>query len=178
MGEIARRYFIMNAFDGVLAILGLIAGTHIAGNVNPKIVLGSGLGLSLTISISGFSGAYIVERAERSRKLREIKKALFIDVDETLLDKATNLSVILIAFINAAAPLVTSILALAPYILASFNIITLMQAFTFSLLVILVMLFTLGYYLGRITGRSPLKYGLITLIIGLVVGFLVMILTG
>ncbi len=171
----------MNAFDGVLATFGLITGAHITGNVNPKVVLGSGLGLALAMSISGFSGAYIVERVERGQKLREIKKALFMNIDKTILDKAMNFSVVLIAFISAAAPLMTSLLALVPYVLAVSNIITLIQAFTYSLLVILVILFTLGYYMGRIIGKSPLKYGLITsiigLIIGLVVSFLAMILT-
>lgn len=176
LDEVARRYFVMNAFDGVLAVLGLIAGAHISGNANPRIVLGSGLGLALAMSISGFSGAYIAEKAERSRQLREIEKALFIDIDGTMLDKAMNLSVVLTAFINAIAPLITSMLALVPYALAISNIITLMEAFTLSLLVISLMLFTLGYYLGRVIGRTPLRYGLITLIIGLAVGFLVMIL--
>jgi predicted membrane protein (TIGR00267 family) len=177
LGEVARRYFVMNAFDGVLAILGLIAGAHISGNANPRVVLGSGLGLSLAMSISGFLGAYIAEKAERNRQLREIKKALFIDVNGTVLDKAMNLSVVLVALINAMAPLVTSMLALAPYVLAMSNIITLMEAFTLSLLVISLMLFTLGYFLGRVIGKTPLRYGLIILVIGLAVGFLVMILT-
>jgi predicted membrane protein (TIGR00267 family) len=177
LGEVARRYFVMNAFDGVLAILGLIAGAHISGNANPRVVLGSGLGLSLAMSISGFSGAYIAEKAERNRQLREIEKALFIDVNGTVLDKAMNLSVVLVALINATAPLVTSMLALAPYVLAMSNIITLMEAFTLSLLVISLMLFTLGYFLGRVIGKTPLRYGLIILVIGLAVGFLVMILT-
>lgn len=177
LGEIARRYFVMNAFDGALSMLGLIAGAHIAGNVNPKIILGSGLGLALAMSISGFSGAYIAEKAERSRQLREIEKALFMDIDKTLLGKAMNVSIVLIAFINAVAPLIMSILALVPYIMATCGIITLAQALTFSLAVILLMMFTLGYYLGRITGKAPLKYGLITLLIGLLVGILIVALT-
>lgn len=177
LDEIARRYFVMNAFDGALAMLGLIAGAHIAGNINPRIILGSGLGLALATSISGFSGAYIAEKAERSRQLREIEKVLFMDIDNTLLGKAMSLSVVLIAFINATASLITSILALVPYILATCGIITLMQALTSSLAVILLMMFTLGYYIGRITGKAPLKYGLITLLIGLLVGLLIVALT-
>ena len=30
VGEISRRYFVMNAFDGALTMLGVIIGAHIA----------------------------------------------------------------------------------------------------------------------------------------------------
>ena len=33
--EIARRYFVMNAFDGCLTILGIIVGAYVAGVLMP-----------------------------------------------------------------------------------------------------------------------------------------------
>jgi len=51
--EIARRYFVMNAFDGVLTIIGMLMGNLAAGVTNPNIVITTGLSTSIAMSISG-----------------------------------------------------------------------------------------------------------------------------
>ena len=42
-GEIARRYFAMNAFDGVLTMIGVLMGNLSAGVNAPQIVVTTGL---------------------------------------------------------------------------------------------------------------------------------------
>ncbi len=41
--EIARRYFAMNTFDGVLTIIGMLMGNMSAGIANANIVVATGL---------------------------------------------------------------------------------------------------------------------------------------
>ena len=63
--EIARRYFAMNAFDGVLTIIGVLMGNLVAGVSSAQIVLSTGLTTSGAMGISGLWGAYLTESAER-----------------------------------------------------------------------------------------------------------------
>ena len=74
---IARRYFVMNAFDGALTILGVIVGAFMAREVDPRVIMGAGVGASLAMGISGAWGAYMAERAERRRSLKELENQMF-----------------------------------------------------------------------------------------------------
>ncbi|MHA1109728.1 MAG: VIT1/CCC1 transporter family protein [Promethearchaeota archaeon] len=84
LGQIIRRYFVMNAFDGVLTSLGLIisnfalfiAGT--AGNVTSQSILITGYATTIAIGISGLTGAYLTETAELRRSNLEIKEAMAV----------------------------------------------------------------------------------------------------
>ena len=49
VGEIARRYFVMNAFDGVLTIIGMLMGNMAAGVTNANIVITTGLSTSIAM---------------------------------------------------------------------------------------------------------------------------------
>ena len=39
VGDITRRYFVMNAFDGALTMLGVVIGAYVAGILNPAPIL-------------------------------------------------------------------------------------------------------------------------------------------
>ena len=53
IAEIARRYFAMNAFDGVLTMIGVLMGNWMAGVDDARIVLSTGLATSVAMGISG-----------------------------------------------------------------------------------------------------------------------------
>jgi len=80
VGDLSRRYFVMNAFDGVMTMLGFIIGAHVSGLIEPKIIVVAGLGASLAMGISGFFGAYLAEKALRIKKLKEIERDLFTNL--------------------------------------------------------------------------------------------------
>lgn len=69
-GAIARRYFVMNAFDGALTILGVIVGAFMAREADPRVIIGAGVGASLAMGISGAWGAYMAERLRDAEALR------------------------------------------------------------------------------------------------------------
>src|ERR1700690_1570000 len=73
VGETARRYFAMNAFDGVLTTLGVLVGSYIGRVRSAHQVIAVGLGAAVAMGISGFYGSYLIERAERDRSLRELE---------------------------------------------------------------------------------------------------------
>ena len=53
IGEIARRYFAMNAFDGVLTIIGVLMGNLSARVTDASVVVTTGLSTSVAMGISG-----------------------------------------------------------------------------------------------------------------------------
>ncbi|MGQ9538834.1 MAG: hypothetical protein ACUVTE_04530 [Candidatus Bathycorpusculaceae bacterium] len=52
--DIARRYFVMNGFDGAMTIFGIVLGSWIAGVSKPEVILLAGLGACLAMGVSGF----------------------------------------------------------------------------------------------------------------------------
>ena len=89
ISSISRRYFVMNSFDGAMTMLGVVVGAHSAQASDPRIVIGAGLGASVAMGVSEFSGAYLTERAERMRHLRRLKKAMLSDMPRSVHAKAS-----------------------------------------------------------------------------------------
>jgi hypothetical protein len=58
VNEILRRYFVMNAFDGALTMLGIIMGAFLAGVIDPIVIIKAGMGAGLAMGISGAWGLY------------------------------------------------------------------------------------------------------------------------
>lgn len=86
LGDIMRRYFVMNCFDGVLTVLGLIIANfllYLSGHYLPSnLIIVPGLTTTLAIGVSGIAGASITESAERRRTHIELKKAMMLPLDE------------------------------------------------------------------------------------------------
>ena len=53
ISEIARRYFAMNSFDGILAILGVLVGSYLADVRAATVVIVTGMATSVSMGISG-----------------------------------------------------------------------------------------------------------------------------
>ena len=85
VGEIARRYFVINAFDGSLTTLGVLAGSYAGGVDKAGTVISLILSTAVSIGVAGFYGSYQVERAERDRALREIEESTLSSLQDTTL---------------------------------------------------------------------------------------------
>ena len=72
--EMARRYFVMNSFDGILTVLGILLGSWVANGTNVKAIIYVTFATCFAMFISGFFGTFMTERAERERELKEIEK--------------------------------------------------------------------------------------------------------
>jgi len=168
IGEISRRYFVINSFDGALSMIGVILGAKIAGIENPLSVIWLGLSIALTMGISGFSGAYIAEKAERTRYIKEMEAALATKLTNSILNEACRTASFLIAVIDALSPVVVSLVSIIPFVLAYFGMLTMDAAVFLSLAIICALIFLLGAFLGRISRESWAAYGLKMLVIGLI----------
>lgn len=166
-GEIARRALANNSFDGVLTMVGVLTGNYLGGIRDAATVVRIGIAASVSIGISGLWGAYLAESAERSRELAQLERVSLIDLNGTKFSRAARVAVAIVSLVDGLSPLVSSLLVLAPFLLAPL-VGNILLSYGLSLLIGLVSLFGLGMFLGHISERSLLGYGLRTLIAGIV----------
>jgi predicted membrane protein (TIGR00267 family) len=166
MGPIARRYFVKNGFDGSMTMLGIIVGAWVVKVTQPEIIVTAGLGACLAMGISGISGAYMTERAERKRDLKDLECAMITKLDDSVISDATRFVSLYAALVDGGSPILTALISLSPFFLLLHGIIEVQNAYIGSLVVTLVTLFMLGVYLGRVAKENALLYGIQTLIAG------------
>jgi predicted membrane protein (TIGR00267 family) len=165
MGEIARRYFAMNAFDGLLTIIGVLMGNFTAGVEDARIVVTTGLATCVAMGISGLWGAYLTEAAERKRELLELESYTLTDLQDTSLGEASRAAVIIVAVVDGLSPFLAALFVLLPFFVPQLFPSTRWIYFT-AIGMALLALFGLGAFLGRVSRRNVAIYGLRTVIAG------------
>ena len=165
--QIARRALANNSFDGVLTMVGVVMGQWVGGVENPSIVILTGLATSISIGVSGLWGAYLAESAERGRELAELEKISLTDLGGTKIGRASRIAVIVVSLVDGLSPLVSSLIVLTPFFVASL-IGGVAISYVVSMALALICLFGLGMFLGHISGRSLIGYGIRTTIAGVV----------
>lgn len=173
---ILRRYFAMNAFDGSMTSLGVVIGAYITNIVDPRAIIGVIMVSGIAMAISGFSGTYMTESAERSRSLNELEDAMLTDLDDSIYGEASRFVAIFAAFIDGSAPFLASIPAVIPFYLALIGVTPVGFAFTASIGASLLTLFLLGVFLGRISDRNIFYSGIKMVIAGVTVALLALLL--
>jgi predicted membrane protein (TIGR00267 family) len=165
--QIARRALANNGFDGVLTTIGLLIGSYAAGVRSATIVVRTGLATAVAMGVSGLWGAYLAENAERGRDLADLEHLSLTDLRHTKIGRASRVAVVAVAVVDGLAPLGAALIVLIPmFVLPHKSDIRL--AYGASLLIALAGLFGLGMFLGHISGRNILLYGLRTLVAGVI----------
>ena len=164
--EIARRLFVMNAFDGALTIMGVVIGAHFSGVSNPHIVITSGIGGSVAMGISGISGAYLAERAERKRDLKKLEMAMLHNLEDTHYARATDFATFIVALVDGISPALSAAVLIMPYFLVPQ--ISMDTAFYASLVLGLAILFSLGIFLARISDERLIISGVQMILVGII----------
>jgi predicted membrane protein (TIGR00267 family) len=172
--QIARRYFVMNSFDGVLTTLGILIGSFLAAVTNPAIVISATIGGATAMGISGIWGAYLTEHAERKKELTELELMLHTKLKKTKFGRATKAASIIVALIDGIAPFLSAILIMMPFFfigkLASIHV-----AYYVSFGITLVLLAGLGIFLGHISKENLIKSALKMMTAGMVCGIVIFV---
>jgi len=165
-GAIARRYFVIGAFDGALTILGVILGAYVAeGHAHPdlalKLIVGAGLAGGVALAVSSTVGAYEAERVEHMLNHQQLEKAMLRPVEGTRVE-AMRVSISVSALVHGIAPLVAAFIPLLPFFFMPLNV-----AVTTAIILTLAFLFVLGAYLGSLIKEMIIYTGLRFVIAGL-----------
>lgn len=175
VGQITRRYFVMNAFDGALTMLGVVIGAFVAGILEPLPIISSAIAGSIAMGTSGLSGAYMTEKAERTKELKILEKAMLTDLKKGVQHKSQRFATVFAALVDGLSPAIAAMVVVSPFILANFKIITSEFAFYTCISITLLILTLLGIYLAKICDENLLKYGIQMLIVGGITAFLCII---
>jgi len=167
IGEIARRYFAMNAFDGVLTIIGVLMGNYTAGVEAPAIVVSTGLSTCVAMGVSGLWGAYLTENAERKRGLDDLARHTLTDLSDTKIGRAARAAVIVVAVVDGLAPFSAALVVLLPFFFAH-QLGDITTSYYVSLGLAFAALFALGAFLGKVGKSSLIVSGLKMIVAGAV----------
>ena len=173
--KIIRRYFAMNAFDGAMTSLGVVIGAYLSQILDPRSVIGVIITSGIAMMVSGFSGTYMTERAERSHSLNELEDAMLVNLDDTVYGRASRFISVFAALVDGSAPFIASIPSVVPFLLVP-GLIDVATAFIAAIGASLFTLFILGVYLGRISGENILYSGLKMVVSGAAVAIIALLL--
>ncbi|MEM2139142.1 MAG: hypothetical protein QXM96_03235 [Candidatus Woesearchaeota archaeon] len=172
--EMARRYFAMNSFDGLLTIIGVIVGNFIAKVNEPKIIISTGLGVCIAMGISGIWGTYLTEEAERKKKLLDLEKMTLSDLEHTKIAKAEKIATILISLVDGLSPFLSAFLVILPFFFV--NLIGLKIAYYFAIGIAFSLLMIIGGFLGYISKQNIFIWGLKMVFAGLISSIIIILL--
>ena len=176
-GAIARRYFVIGAFDGALTILGVILGAYVAeASADPelakRLILGAGVAGGVALAVSSAVGAYEAERVEHMLSHRHLEKAMLCAVEGTR-KEAMNVSVLVSAFAHGIAPLLAAFVPLIPFYFMGLD-----EAVVTATIMTLAFLFVLGSYLGSLIKEMLVYTGLRFVIAGLATSIALILIGG
>jgi len=171
--DIARRYFVVNGFDGALTTLGLLVGFYLSNSASIHIVITACLSAAIALGMSGFSSAYVSEAAERKREFRELQSAMISDLSGSPHAKASIWMPLLIAITNGLSPLILSMIIIIPLLLSQFGYIIPFDPYQAGIGIAFFLIFLLGVFLGSVSGTFWIIAGLQTLFIAVITTILI-----
>lgn len=173
---IVRRYAIVNGFDGVLTMLGIMSGFLLSGGAPPHTVIAACTGAAVALGVSGFTSAYLSESAERQRALAKLEAAMVTDLQASDHARAAKLLPWVVALVNGGSPVFLSVLIISPLWFDSRGVALPVGPLHAAIGIALCCLFGLGLFLGRIAGSSWLLSGIKTLLIAGVTMLIILLL--
>ena len=176
--DIARRYFVVNGFDGALTMLGMIIGFMLSASSDLTVIVNACLGAAIALGMSGLSSAYVSEVAERKRALAKLEEAMIADLHETAHGDAARWVPLWIAMVNGSAPLFISLLILLPLLLSNAGLLLPLSPLYAAIVIALILIFLLGVLLGQIAGISLLRSGVQTMLVAVITAALIYLFTG
>jgi predicted membrane protein (TIGR00267 family) len=176
VGPILRRFFINTLFDSTFMQLGIIIGSASTAHPDLRLVIGTLISSSVALGISTGISVYESETLERERRVAELEKALFRNLDNTMITENYRTYAVVLSIVNFLTPFACCGIVVIPLILAMLELLSGATASWISILLALSILFVAGTYLGRLGRQNPLIKGLRMTAFGIlafVVGFLI-----
>lgn len=174
---IARRYIIVNGFDGALTVLALCVGFALNRQTDLDVALTAGVSASVALAVSGVNSAWLSESAERKRQLGALELAMLRDLKDSRHERTRVWLVLAVAASNGLSPLLLGLLILLPAGLHHWGFLHFQQPMLVSIFTGACLLFVLGALTGRISGQLWFSSGLRALIIAGVTAVLIYLLS-
>lgn len=169
-GRVLRGYFINTLFDGTFVILGAIVssaflasgdGGHVARDtIKAMVILATSVGMASSISI------YEAEALESEIRIGRIAQAMLRSMEDTAVERASRITKYATALINFLAPFLTLSITVIPFLLVPPGILSAPTAAYVAIGLAIVIIFTVGIFIGRSAKVNPLLQGLRMALVG------------
>ena len=167
LAQAFRRYFVNTVFDSTFVSMGIVVASALVPTASVGTVVGTLFAASLALGISTGTSVYEAEKVEAEIRLRELERAMLTTLEGTEATRVLDVSRYIVVTVNVVAPLAVFLATAAPFFLSgSLTILGIPTAF-FSVAIAMTVLFLVGTYLGRLTGRPAWLKGLRMAVIGL-----------
>jgi predicted membrane protein (TIGR00267 family) len=176
IGPIMRRFFINTLFDSTFTLLGIIIGSAFVAAPDLRLLIGTAITGSLALGISSGVSVYESETMERERRVVELEKSLFLDLENTVITENYKTYALILSFVNFLTPLVCCGILLIPFVLSLVNLLEVTIASYISVILALSIIFVAGTYFGRGGKMNPLLKGLRMVFFGVLafaIGYLI-----
>jgi len=114
----------------------------------------------------------MTERAEQTKKLKNLEKAMLTDLKNGLHHKSHRFATLWATIVDGVSPAIAAITVVSPFFIVRLGIIPVETAFVTCIVLTLIILSLLGVYLARISDESMIKYGIQMLVVGCITAFL------
>jgi predicted membrane protein (TIGR00267 family) len=168
IGPILRRFFINTLFDSTFTLLGIIIGSVFASVPDLRLIIGTAIASSLALGISSGVSVYESETLEREKKVVALEKALFLNLENTIITENYKTYALLLSSVNFLTPLICCGLLIIPFVITLFGFLDVLVAAWISVTVALGLIFMAGIYLGRGGKTNPFLKGLRMVFFGVV----------
>lgn len=172
-----RRYIVINGFDGIITIMGVLVGNYVVKVSDYKHVILTSLAVCISLGVSGIWGAYFFESAERHKSQRDLENSTLHKLDHTVIYYANRFASLMTGVINGIAPVVTALIPIIPFFFG--KVIDIKFCYYISFGVAMLSLFAIGIFLGKtsrtrliIGGIKMLLAGIFCVVLGLVLNFI------
>ena len=175
--SIARRYFVIGAFDGALTVLGVIIGVYVAeASVHPELarqlIIGAGLAGGIALAVSSGVGAYEAERVEHILSHKNLEQAMLSSVEGSR-KEAMTVSIVVSATVHGVAPMIAAFVPLVPFFFMPLH-----EAVVTGIVITMMFLFVLGAFLGNLIKEIFVYTGLRFVIAGLATAIILILIGG
>lgn len=143
--SISRRYFISNGFDGVLTGIGITVGSFLSG-VPGLTVFKVALGAAVGLATSGVWSVWEIERAEKQAELESIEDAMAQSLDDTSIQRQKVVERQINAVMSGIGPVIGVIIPATPFLF-----LPLLQATVVSVVLGVLLLFSFGAYMSKVS---------------------------
>lgn len=175
--SLSRRYFVANAFDGTLTSIGIIVGGYLSGIDEGATMVAIGLGAAVGLGTSGIWSVWEIERAETSREREQLEQAMLTSLDDTRLERDHRYTQFVLALAAGTGPVLAIFLTLLPFLVVDIAI-TFTTAVLASIGLGILLLGTIGAYMGAISRQRWYVAAVRMALAGLVVAIISIFLPG
>jgi len=156
LSDLFRRYFVNTIFDSTFVVLGIIAATSAEAVPNVEFAVSTLFAASLAMGISTGVSVYEAESTEHEIRIGRLERAMLTSMEDSDLPRSLRATRMAVAFVNFLTPLLVASIASVPLLTYEAGLLPdFLVASAVSGAIGVGIIFGSGYYLGRLSRKTP-----------------------